>query len=570
MKKTSVKLAALGLSVVIALGGAGSAVYACAAASESADEAAPAAAVRLSAAAATTGPAAYRDETVYVFAGPGGEVERIVVSDWLKNPEGLARLEDAAALTGVENVKGWETSTPSGAGRIWDAMGSDIYCQGGTDQELPVDVSISYALNGQPIAPDQLAGKSGKVTIRFDYDNRQYQDVTINGKTERICVPFAVVTAVVLDEDRFTNVEAANARISSDGGRLAVAGMALPGLRESLGLEEEDLAIPEYVEITADVTDFELETTFTVAASGLFGELDADRWSDAGELSDSLGEMEDAMEQLLDGSGRLYDGLGELLAQTGGLSSGVEELAAGASALQSGAKDLGAGAAQLKDGAAALQTGLEQLTASSDTLNGGAEQVFESLLTAAAQQLSAAGAQIPALTAENYGQILDSAAASLGESPAAGQITALKASLDGYNAFYQGLRQYTAGVDQAAGGVKSLTAGAASLSQGANALSDGAAQLNGGLQSLRQNVPALIDGVTKLHDGAGELADGLEEFNEKAVQKLIDAFDGDLDLLIQRAQAVVSAAKDYRSFSGGSEADGQVKFIYRTAAVKAE
>lgn len=553
MKKTSIKLTALGLSAVLALS-AGGAAYA---RSSTGGEAVPAAPAGLTAADTAARPAACRDETVYVLAGSDGRVEQVIVSDWLKNPEGLARLADAASLTGVENVKGYETCSPSGTGRIWDAQGGDIYCQGSTDKALPVEVYVSYTLDGRSIAPDQLTGKSGHVTIRFDYVNRQYVEADIGGEREKIFVPFAVMTAVTLDGDRFTNVEAVNGRVCSDGSRQAVIGLALPGLQESLRLEKEDLDIPDYVEISADVTDFALETTFTVAVSEPFAGLDTSKLTDADGLSDSLAELEDAMDQLLDGSGRLYGGLGELLEKSSQLAGGVEQLADGAGTLTDGTAELSAGAA-------GLQTGLEKLSAGSEVLNSGAEEVFQSLLASANQQLSASGAKLPELTAENYGKVLDGAVALLGgDSPSGQKLTVLKASLDSYSAFYQGLRQYTAGVDEAA-------SGAGALRQGAAALDQGAQQLDGGLQALRQNIPALTDGVKQLHDGAGELAGGLDEFNEKGVQKIIEALDGDLELLADRLEAVVQAAKDYRSFSGGEEAGGQVKFIYRTAAIKME
>lgn len=564
MKKTFAKLTALGLSAVLILGGAGA--YASAAGS-SREPAAPA---KPAASAAAAGTAAYRDETVYVLSGAGGEVEKVIVSGWLKNPDGLARIMDTAALTGAEDVKGGNPSTPSGEGRIWDADGGDVYSQGTSGKDLPVSVSVSYKLDGQAVTPDQLAGKSGKVAIRFDYANRQFETATIDGVEERICVPFAVMTAVLLDGGKFSNVDVTNGRIYNDGDRLAVVGLALPGLRESLALEDKDIDIPAYVELTADVTDFSLETTYTVVTNSPFTGLDTDHLDGAGELSSSLSELEDAMHQLMDGSDALYGGLGELLDKSGELSSGVDQLADGAKALQSGAGELKSGAAQLQQGSAALQTGLEQLTTSNDTLNGGAKQVFDTLLASATQQLTAAGAKVPELTAENYGKVLDGVAAALGDSPAAKQIAGVKASLDSYNTFYQGLAQYTAGVAQAAGGAAELTGGADSLSQGAAALDQGAAQLSGGLQSLQKSLPALVDGVTQLHNGAGELSGGLDEFNREGVQKIIDAFDGDLEQLAERVQALADAAKDYRSFSGGDEPDGQVKFIYRTAAIEAE
>lgn len=565
MKQTTKKLAALGLSVVIAIGGIGGAV--CARAGDSGGtpvQLSEKTAAPVSAAA----PAAFRDETVYILAGADGTAEKVIVSDWLQNSEGLAQLRDTAALEDVENVKGNETFTASGDARVWDALGGDIYTQGVTTQEVPVAVRVSYTLDGKSIAPDQLAGKSGRVVIRFDYDNRLYEETEIGGKTEKIYVPFAVVTGVVLDNESFSNVSVTNGRLYNDGDRTAVIGLALPGMQENLDLDPEDMELPSYVEITADAEDFELETTFTVAVSDPFRELETGKLEDADGLTDSLDELTDAMAQLLDGSGRLYDGLGELLEKSGTLADGVDRLAAGAEALQNGGAELRDGAAQLKAGADGLQSGLQTLTGSSEQLNAGAKQTFDALLASANGQLTAAGAKVPELTAENYGQVLDGVIASLGDSPAAKQIAGLKGSLDSYNTFYQGLRQYTAGVDQAAAGAGQLSAGVNSLRDGADSLAGGAKQLNEGVQALRQNVPALVDGVTQLHDGAGELADGLAEFNEKGVQRIVDALDGDLELLADRLEATVNAAKNYRTFSGGEEAGGQVKFIYRTEAIQ--
>lgn len=268
MKKTSVKLTALGLSGALALGGVGGAV--CARAASAPGSAAP---VTLSAAEPASGPAAYRDETVYVLAGPDGAVEKIIVSDWLKNPEGLDRLEDAAVLDQVEDVKGGAAFSPDGPGRIWEANGGDVYSQGTSDQDLPVEVSVRYTLDGRPIDPEQLAGKSGRVTIRFDYTNRQFEMMDVGGKQEKIYVPFAMLTGMVLDNDRFTNVEVSSGKVFSDGNRTVVMGLALPGLQESLDLDAEKLDIPNYVEVTADVENFELAAAVTVAVSDVFADV---------------------------------------------------------------------------------------------------------------------------------------------------------------------------------------------------------------------------------------------------------------------------------------------------------
>ncbi len=567
MKKPVVKVMSLTLCAVLALGGT---VYAVNAAGAPAPSAAPAET------AAKTAPSGdgrnVKDETVYALARGDGSVDKIIVSDWVKNAQGGDTIDDVTRLTGIENVKGNETYTLGGDNAcVWDARGNDIYYQGEIDQELPVSVAVSYTLDGAPISAEELAGRSGKVTIRFDYTNHQYELVDINGTQEKIYVPFAMLTGVVLDNDVFSNVSVSNGKIVNDGDRTIVAGLALPGLRDSLGLDADDLDLPEYVEITADAEGFALETTVTLAANGLFNDV-ADQTGDYDELDNldgKLDELTDAMDQLMDGSSRLYDGLCTLLDRSQELVSGIDKLAAGAAQLKRGADSLSAGASQLQAGAASLNEGLTALAEKNDTLNGGAAQVFQSLLATANAQLAAAGVQAPELTAENYAQVLEGVIASAGDSPAGQQAAALKASLDSYNSFYAGLQQYTAGVAQAQAGAGELNGGAASLKDGADSLSAGAGELYDGILTMKDSAPALIDGVTQLRDGAMELSGGLKRFNEEGVQKLVDAFDGGLGGLLDRLDAVKAVSERYTSFSGISDdMDGQVKFVWRTESVE--
>ena len=518
-----------------------------------------------------------KDETVYVLATADGSVHKIIVSDWVKNTLGQDFIGDVTGLTGIENVKGKETFTLGGDNScVWNAEGNDIYYQGEIDKELPVDLAVSYTLDGQPIDPDELAGKSGKVTIRFDYTNNQYELMDINGKQEKIYVPFAMLTGVLLDNGVFSNVSVTNGKIVNDGDRTVVVGLAFPGLQDSLGLDRDTLELPDYVEITADVTDFMLETTVTVAANELFndvaGEAEGhDGLEELSGLDGKLDELTGAMAQLIDGSSRLYDGLCTLLTSSEELVAGIDQLAAGGAQLKRGAGELDAGAAQLQAGAAALSQGLNALTENNATLNAGAKQVFDTLLATATAQLAAAGVQAPPLTVENYAQVLDGVIVAAGESTAGQQVAALKASLDDYNAFYLGLNAYTAGVGQAAKGAGELDQGIGTLKIGTASLNTGAAQLYDGILTLKNGAPALVSGVTQLRDGAMELSNGLKEFNEQGVQKLVDAFDGDLAGLMDRVDALREVSERYNSFSGISgEMDGQVKFIWRTQAVETQ
>lgn len=374
------QIAALGLALAVAGSAAGVGIYAAnrPAAPQTAEEA-----PRVMEAGPETEKALRRDETVYVIANTDGSVRQIIVSDWIQNGLAAAQVEERSELSQVEAVKGSATYTlGQDNARVWDAQGQDLYYQGSIEKALPVDMTVTYQMDGQTVTPGQIAGKSGHVTIRFDYENRQYEMVEIDGTEEKLYVPFAMLTGLLLDSDRFTNVTVSNGKLFCDGSHTAVVGVAFPGLQEDLAMEKDRLDIPDYVEIEADVKDFSLATAVTVASSGLFDQLDDETLEklELGELTDGIGRMTDAMDQLMDGSSQLYDGLCTLLDSSQQLIDGVDRLC----------------------------QGLNELTAHNSQLNGGAKQVFESLIAAANSQLQTSGLTVPELTVDNYSQVLES------------------------------------------------------------------------------------------------------------------------------------------------------------------
>lgn len=374
------QIAALGLALAVAGSAAGVGIYAAnrPAAPQTAEEA-----PRVMEAGPETEKALRRDETVYVIANTDGSVRQIIVSDWIQNGLAAAQVEERSELSQVEAVKGSATYTlGQDNARVWDAQGQDLYYQGSIEKALPVDMTVTYQMDGQTVTPGQIAGKSGHVTIRFDYENRQYEMVEIDGTEEKIYVPFAMLTGLLLDSDRFTNVTVSNGKLFCDGSHTAVVGVAFPGLQEDLAMEKDRLDIPDYVEIEADVKDFSLATAVTVASSGLFDQLDDETLEklELGELTGGIGRMTDAMDQLMDGSSQLYDGLCTLLDSSQQLIDGVDRLC----------------------------QGLNELTSHNSQLNGGAKQVFQSLIAAANSQLQTSGLTVPELTVDNYSQVLES------------------------------------------------------------------------------------------------------------------------------------------------------------------
>ena len=335
-----------------------------------------------------------KDETVYVIANADGSVKKIIVSDWIKNSLNEKNLKDKSELKDIKNVKGDESYVmDSDNMRVWNADGADIYYQGTISKELPVDLKVSYKLDGKAVSADEIAGKSGKATIRFDYVNKQYSEVTIDGKTEKIYVPFVMLTGLMLDNDVFTNVEVSNGKLINDGDRTVVAGFALPGLKENLALDSSKIEIPDYVEVTADVKNFSLTTTLTLATNSLFNEFDTSKLNTADDLQAQLNELTSGMSKLIDGSSELYGGLTTLLSKSKELAAGVDKLASGTN--------------ELASGTAALNAGLNTLVSKNGDLTAGAAKVFDTLLATVTTQFKDNGITV-SLTKENYKSELNS------------------------------------------------------------------------------------------------------------------------------------------------------------------
>ena len=321
-----------------------------------------------------------KDETVYLIANAKGGVNQTIVSDWLKNPDKTDSLKDVSDLKEIENVKGEETFSQNGNDLTWQADGKDIYYQGKTDNEAPISEQITYYLDGKEIEPEDLAGKSGKVTIRFDYANNEKTTKEVNGKEYEVYVPFTVVTGMVLNDD-FTNVEVTNGKIISDGKNNVVVGMAMPGLKESLDVEsedfDEDMDFPDYVEITADVENFSLDMTITLATSELLSSLDLSGNMDLSALDEVLDEMTDASSQLVDGSGELSEGVETLQEGVKSYTTGASTIAENLKKLSDGTSTLNGKVPELVNGVDALKEGSDSAVTGADALNTGAKSAAE-------------------------------------------------------------------------------------------------------------------------------------------------------------------------------------------------
>lgn len=560
-----------------------------------------------------------KDETVYVIANNAGKAETVIVSDWLKNPEGKEKLEDVSDLKDIKNVKGKEKFTEKDGKLTWEANGKDIYYQGTTNKELPVEQSISYYMDGKKMSADEIAGKSGKVTIRFDYKNQVKTTETVNGKEHSVYVPFTVLTGMVLD-DSFSNVEVSNGKVISDGNNQIVVGVAMPGLSDSLKVDasdfSEDVTIPEYIEVTADVKDFSLSMTMNVMMSSLVNGMDFDELFDLNTLDDAIQTMTDSSSQLADGSKELADGTKTLLSAINQYTQGAQSVADGVKSAKNGSAVLNENISKLSSGIVGMMSQIgsnhAQYSGVADQASGGVysaqgelnadaavQAQYKAALTAYTQAAVPYYAVLEEFstggTLQAYAsQLQDDAATGLKVLPDAVNTAIAGAAGVDFNALSSNLAGKTQaltnvttamctyyGSSRAADVFSGLSQQMADggltaenmneLATGMSSLDAGLAQLESGVSTLVSNNAQLNKGIEDLNNGSNTLSEGMIQFDEEGIQKLADTYNGDVKALVERIVAVMQAGSDYQAFSQVSDdTTGVVKFITRTEGVEKE
>lgn len=244
-------------------------------------------------------------------------------------------------------------------------------------------------------------------------------------------------------------------------------------------------------------------------------------------LSADLDTMKLLVAKLSETAKATNAGVQELNGNIPKLQTGINALAEGATALNAAVNDPSQGLmAQVNSGVAQLQAGTSQLLSGGDDLASGLDQ-----LSAGAQKLDAGSTEL----SEKMGEA------------------------------NEGAKSAASGAAELASGASDLSSGASELASGASRLNDGALTLKDGLNTLQSGSGELIDGVQQLDDGAAELNDGMIQFDRDGIQKLVDAFGGDVEELLDKMNDMLDASRAYKNFSGISDdMDGEVKFVFVT------
>ena len=568
-----------------------------------------------------------KSETVYAVMNGDGSIKSTTVSEHLYSAAGLANVTDKTTLTDIQNTESDAEFTQNGEELVWNTNDTDVYYKGNTDKALPIDVKVTYALDGQEAALEDIIGKSGHLTVTVNLKNNETDTVNVNGKDRTIVTPLITAVGVILGEDA-SNVTAEHGMIESAAKSSVAAFVTLPGVKDSLSglLPDEVDSIEDYLQDTvtveADVEDFTCPQVMVACATSTaaLGTDNVFDLSSINDLTDGINQLNDAMSQLMDGASQLVDG--------------TSQLAGGVLALLDGANTLNNGAAALDDGLGQLTNGLDTLSANNAALNAGAQQVADGVLASANKTLKEGGLIDEDMTWSNYEAVIDNILTMNDKTLAAGRkkmvrtiweqapsfkdsqldlalyLSATKTNHDLEAALklmqnfdasmltgalemvtnadakntakaelkYQvensqdmadvrALKTSLSQIQFFVSSVNQYTAGVQTAADGAHSAKDGSAQLAAGTKTLYDGVNTLNTGAGQLNDGAGRLNDGLNQFNEEGISKLTGALDQDqLHGLKTVLDEMTDRLNDYTSFAGApDDAESSVKFVYKTA-----
>ena len=568
-----------------------------------------------------------KSETVYAVMNGDGSISKTTVSEHLYNASGLSGVTDKSSLTNIQNTESSAEFTQNGEDLVWNTDDTDVYYKGDTDKALPISAKITYAMDGQEAALEDLIGKSGHLTVTIALTNSETSTINVNGADRTIVTPLITAVGVVFGQDA-SNLTAEHGIIESAAKSNVAAFVTLPGVKDSLSglLPDEVDSIEDYLQDTvtveADVTDLTCPQVMIACATSTeaLGTDNVFDLSSINDLTDGMNQLNDAMSQLMDGASQLVDG--------------TAQLASGVLALLDGANTLNNGAAALDNGLGQLTDGLDTLSSNNAALNSGAQQVADGVLASSNKTLKEGGLIDTDMTWDNYAAVIDNILTMNDKTLAAGRrkivrtvweqepsfkdseldlalylsatktnhdleaalklmqnydssmitgLIQLLTSEDAKNTAHEelvyqvknsqdmadvaALKTSLSQIQYFVSSVNQYTAGVQSAADGAHSAKDGSAQLAAGTKTLYDGVNTLNNGAVALDDGTNQLNDGLNQFNDEGISKLTGALDEDqIHDLKTVLDEMTDRLENYTSFAGTPDgAESSVKFIYKTA-----
>ncbi len=543
-----------------------------------------------------------KDETVYSNLNSKGQKYQTIVTTHLINENDEKILKDLTTLLNIENTSGNENFKKEGEELIWEANSNDIYYKGETNKSLPIDIKITYVLDGKEIEPEKIAGKDGKVKITIQLENKEIKEVEINGKKEKMYIPFTVACGTSISNEKNKNIEVKNAKIIDDGSKTMVAGITFPGLKESL--KTDAIEIPETIEIEMDSKEFEMNNIIMYAMPINTEELDLDIFSKIDELYTKVEDLKTASNQIEEGAKTLSEGIQTANTGANQIQAEVGKAINNLKVDNSNALDeatLAMIEQQAAGGATLTQEQINMIIASADSgIDSQANYIKEQYIQNAKEIArataiqSAVQAKLQTKEAVKQGAIAaakagnpsldDATALAIGEQVAsnintdltdaekatiiAGADSGIEAQRSQIEA--KGIASAKQIAEQTAVKTAQETAQTAAkatsrqiaIQVGNTVKREATKKVISQMTELNNGLNQLSNGLEQLDIGSTTLAEGTHEFNESGINAIYNYVNNNVKNISVRAEKIQELAENYTTFTKTSEENkGKVKFI---------
>lgn len=413
-------------------------------------------------------------ETIQVYTDATGKVDTKRVYEQLSmTGNGSVDLSNPIETDGLRNLDGFGGFDVEDGNQITRTTveGSEhLRSVSSFDGDLPLEVEVTYLLDGKEVEPGDVVGEDGKLEVLYSVRNvtAAPQEVSFpDGKggtvTKTVEVPIPIVGSLTtLAPENFTDVQSKQANMAGDGRgatKLSFTMTLFPPLGSDTAEFGYTAQITDGVVPRADISALPVNPlespTFASAATSYKGGADTGT-----RLAEGASTIDANLLKLRDGASELLAGLIKLNDGSNQLSEGLN------GAALPGANKLADGSVELADGSGKAFTGSQDLSDGLGLISGGLGK------------LANANTGLPA--AKN------------------------------------GAAKLKAGVDLlisklgTTSNPQTLIGGLAKLENGLGLLEAGAGQLHGGLQILVGNVPAQSPGLKGAKNGVDLVKSGLD------------------------------------------------------------
>lgn len=533
-----------------------------------------------------------KEETVYVKLKGTGEIQKTFVKEHLFNTQKLEEMKDLSDLQNILNLNGNETVQIQNNHLLWNANGNDIFYRGDSEKDLPISLKIAYYLNGEEYPLEEMIGKKGTIRIEFTYQNQDAHTMIVGGREQTLYTPFTVMTATILDNEKYTNVAISNGKIVNNGKSSIVVGLSVPGLSESLGVETMNSL--DTIQLTFDTDKFELANIYSIITPI---QIDNSNWNILSQLS----TLENRMELLTSSTNQLEEGAGNLVTGAFQILDGNSKVYENLVIVVDKIEELQQGTRQIDDG---LQQILEQLEKTKGLLGGSQEMVA---LQALMEQDKYALSQLRNKTQElqsiyqtyhlenisvqDIMQFTADSYASLGmlnltENQIVEQNVKLVNAKLNYESSYESNLQMISllegnisaldmtiqklqGINvQVENLMNQLIEPLVQIKKGTSQLINGIIQLQEGLSLLTNKVGELKSGADILYQGSNKLFAGITTLNEEGIRPL-GGYGYQFYQFADKIETLLNLSNAYQTFTmKPEEITGTTKFIYTIDSVK--